>query len=91
MPAALPAATLTCTTRHILFITWLLCPRPRPRPQEKVFLPAGARIRLERLLPSASQRDYVTYEGSLTTPPCSEGLLWHVLAHPRKISHNQVG
>ncbi|KAG2439791.1 hypothetical protein HYH02_010426 [Chlamydomonas schloesseri] len=50
-------------------------------------LPPGAIIKLGELLPS--DRDYVTYEGSLTTPPCSEGLLWHVLTTPQKISHSQ--
>ncbi|KAG2425056.1 hypothetical protein HXX76_013965 [Chlamydomonas incerta] len=50
-------------------------------------LPAGTTIKLGELLPS--DRDYVTYEGSLTTPPCSEGLLWHVMTHPQRISFGQ--
>eukprot|EP00882_Tetradesmus_deserticola_P008549 GHRQ01009014.1.p1 GENE.GHRQ01009014.1~~GHRQ01009014.1.p1 ORF type:complete len:334 (+),score=119.30 GHRQ01009014.1:69-1070(+) len=36
------------------------------------------------LLPE--NRTYATYEGSLTTPPCSEGLLWHVMLNPIRIS-----
>ena len=50
-------------------------------------LPAGTTIKLGELLPS--DRDYVTYEGSLTTPPCSEGLLWHVMTQPQRISFGQ--
>ncbi|GLC40443.1 hypothetical protein PLESTB_001346600 [Pleodorina starrii] len=53
------------------------------------FLRAGADIRLGDLLPPLSARNYVTYEGSLTTPPCSEGLLWHVFLQPQKISQAQ--
>ncbi|KXZ50481.1 hypothetical protein GPECTOR_16g656 [Gonium pectorale] len=53
------------------------------------FLPAGEEIQLGELLPAPAERDYITYEGSLTTPPCSEGLLWHVLTTPQKISLNQ--
>ncbi len=41
------------------------------------------------MLPPLSERDYVTYAGSLTTPPCSEGLLWHVLTKPQTISVQQ--
>ncbi|GIL64606.1 hypothetical protein Vafri_18441 [Volvox africanus] len=53
------------------------------------FMPAGAEIRLGEFLPPAKVREYVTYEGSLTTPPCTEGLLWHVMMHPQKISRAQ--
>lgn len=38
---------------------------------------AGVNINGNDLLPK--DRDYYTYAGSLTTPPCSEGARWHVL------------
>jgi carbonic anhydrase len=43
---------------------------------------------LERLLPS-SRRAY-RYAGSLTTPPCTEGIRWMVLAKPVRISERQL-
>jgi carbonic anhydrase len=40
------------------------------------------------LLPES--RDYYTYMGSRTTPPCSEGVLWLVLKQPQQISAEQM-
>lgn len=41
------------------------------------------------LLPS--DRRYYTYMGSLTTPPCTEGVLWLVLKQPVQVSPEQLG
>lgn len=51
----------------------------------------GARgtLDLTQLLPV--QREYFTYMGSLTTPPCSEGVLWMVMKQPVPISAEQIG
>jgi len=49
---------------------------------------AGKSIDLNALLPA--DRTYISYEGSLTTPPCTEGLLWHVLTTPIPISLTQL-
>ncbi|MBC3875742.1 carbonic anhydrase [Undibacterium flavidum] len=45
-------------------------------------------IDLSQLLPK--QHGYFTYMGSLTTPPCSEGVLWLVLKEPVSISAEQA-
>ncbi len=46
-------------------------------------------INLDDLLPP--QRQYFTYMGSLTTPPCSEGVLWMVMKQPVTVSADQIG
>ncbi len=51
-------------------------------------LPARAQIDLTQLLPE--DRRYYTYMGSLTTPPCSEGVLWMVMQKPVPVSGNQI-
>ncbi|MFP5393841.1 MAG: carbonic anhydrase [Gammaproteobacteria bacterium] len=40
------------------------------------------------LLPE--KRDYFTYMGSLTTPPCTEGVLWMVMKQPMQASPAQM-
>jgi carbonic anhydrase len=40
------------------------------------------------LLPA--KRGYYTFQGSLTTPPCSEGVRWFVLQSPSTVSAEQV-
>ncbi|MBC7957226.1 MAG: carbonic anhydrase family protein [Cytophagales bacterium] len=52
-------------------------------------LPAKAMLDLNGLLPA--ERGYFTYMGSLTTPPCSEGVLWMVMRNPVSISPEQIG
>jgi carbonic anhydrase len=51
-------------------------------------LAARAPIDLNALLPT--ERQYYTYMGSLTTPPCSEGVLWMVMKQPVPISPEQI-
>ncbi len=42
-----------------------------------------------RFLPKTLQHFY-TYAGSLTTPPCTEGIQWYVLSEPIEISAQQI-
>ncbi|MCA0176199.1 MAG: carbonic anhydrase family protein [Proteobacteria bacterium] len=50
--------------------------------------PAPGSINLTHLLPE--DRRYYTYMGSLTTPPCSEGVLWMVLKQPVTLTAAQI-
>ena len=43
---------------------------------------------VSELLPE--RRDYFTYMGSLTTPPCTEGVLWMVMKQPMQASPQQM-
>jgi len=52
-------------------------------------LAAQGQIDLNQLLPA--ERGYYTYMGSLTTPPCSEGVLWMVMRQPVAASAQQIG
>jgi carbonic anhydrase len=45
-------------------------------------------IQVQDLLPA--ERGYFTYTGSLTTPPCSEGVTWYVLKSHLTVSPEQV-
>ena len=45
-------------------------------------------INARDLLPQ--DQTYYRYMGSLTTPPCSEGVHWHVMAEPVEASADQI-
>jgi carbonic anhydrase len=45
-------------------------------------------INVRNLLPS--ERSYYTFPGSLTTPPCSEGVTWFVLKTPLTVSKSAL-
>lgn len=45
-------------------------------------------IDISQLLPQ--RREYYTYMGSLTTPPCSEGVLWIVMKETIQASRQQI-
>lgn len=58
-------------------------------PLEKRTEQAGLQgLDLQQLLPE--DRRYVTYMGSLSTPPCTEGVLWMVMKKPVSVSAQQI-
>jgi carbonic anhydrase len=58
---------------------------PLEKNQEHVAL---ASLDMNLLLPEL--RSYYTYMGSLTTPPCTEGVLWLVMKQPAAMSREQI-
>jgi carbonic anhydrase len=56
--------------------------------KEKVVEISSVSINVKDLLPPTT--GYYTFAGSLTTPPCSEGVTWYVLNTPVSISKAQV-
>ena len=59
-----------------------------PKEKEKERVMEQVKINAASLLPK--NHKYYTFAGSLTTPPCSEGVTWFVLATPKAISKEQV-
>ena len=52
----------------------------------KQYFPSG--VSAEGILPA--NRDYFRFNGSLTTPPCSEGVEWFVMKEPVAVSKDQI-
>lgn len=59
-----------------------------PSEKEKGVDVTGVTINVNDLVPA--KHDYYTFAGSLTTPPCSEGVTWYVLKEPVSLSTGQV-
>ena len=59
-----------------------------PKEEGKEGVPEGVTIDVAALLPA--KRGYYAFTGSLTTPPCSEGVTWFVLKSLVPVSGNQV-
>ena len=59
-----------------------------PKHQDEKFVDRKTKINMKNLLPRRLQ--YFNYIGSLTTPPCSEGVNWMVLSHPVEASRKQI-
>jgi len=55
----------------------------------QAMIASGAASLAEGLLPA--NRDYYRFNGSLTTPPCSEGVWWLVMKDPVTASKEQIG
>ena len=58
-----------------------------PRPNEKITV-EGMELDLAAMLPA--DKGYYSFEGSLTTPPCSESVNWMVLKRPIALGSGQI-
>ena len=65
-----------------LWSRFAVCPHEVATPVE------GVTMDLAKLLPA--DRSYLSYDGSLTTPPCSVTVRFHVLLEPLKASRRQI-
>jgi len=59
-----------------------------PAVKEKEMVDAAASINVADLLPK--DHSYYSFTGSLTTPPCTEGVSWFLLRQPANVSSQQV-
>ena len=59
-----------------------------PKEKDKVAAVEGVFVNAADLLPV--NHSYYTFIGSLTTPPCTEGVTWFVLKTPEEISSGEV-
>lgn len=82
---------------HLAVVAVMLKEGHKNAALEKVFdaLPAAedGTHALGALNPAAllpAKHGYYAYEGSLTTPPCSEGVRWQVLKRPIEVSESQI-
>ena len=59
-----------------------------PADDRKEHAPGNVTVNVASLLPV--DQKYYTFAGSLTTPPCSEGVTWYVLKSPVQVSAAQI-
>ncbi len=59
-----------------------------PKDKGEKYAMTGMDLRAETLLPKI--RNYYRFNGSLTTPPCSEGVQWFVMSQPVEMSSEQI-
>ncbi|MDQ8023986.1 MAG: carbonic anhydrase family protein [Moraxellaceae bacterium] len=59
-----------------------------PLEKNEAYQPAVS-INANDLLPA--RRGYISFMGSITTPPCSEGVLWIVMKQPVVLTADQIG
>lgn len=79
-------AVLASTGKANAYIDKIIKHMPRKPGKEKVI--KGERINPLNFLPT--EHDYYHFPGSLTTPPCSEGVQWLVMKNTITISADQI-
>ena len=72
------------TSNPLLHVLWQNLPTEKGSPNKV----SAVLINAKNLLPA--DRAYYTFSGSLTTPPCSEGVTWYVLKKPITLSPKQL-
>lgn len=61
-----------------------------PTPEDDVVIHSVALNMYQAIEEAGGLKRYVTYQGSLTTPPCDEGLRWFVSKDILKVSQRQM-
>ena len=69
---------------EVIQAIWTHLPEQQGKEVERV----GLTVDATKLLPAT--RGYYTFTGSLTTPPCTEGVTWFVLKTPSQISGDEI-
>jgi carbonic anhydrase len=59
-----------------------------PQSAGKTHLIPGVTIDPQNLVPAST--GYYTYEGSVTAPPCTEGVTWYVMKTPVEMSADEI-
>src|SRR5262249_46120939 len=59
-------------------------------PKEKGKIETDAHVTVDASAFLPTDRGYYTFTGSLTTPPCTEGVTWFVLKSPGEVSKEEV-
>ena len=59
-----------------------------PSEKDKTVEMSAVPVNVQDLIPS--QHGYYTYSGSLTTPPCTEGVTWYILKSASSLSNEQL-
>ncbi len=59
-----------------------------PATAHQTLASSGSLLNVSEVLPE--DRSYYYYQGSLTTPPCTEGVQWYVLRQPQQLSTSQL-